>query len=194
MGITIENTGSNVIVKAEYNRIFVEKAKGFHGKWQSPCWVFDVGDEQRVRDLCRDVYGSDGVVSDTVTLRIEWREDGAANCSSLSVHGRTIARASNSYGGAKLGHGVILLAGGFGSGGSVKNWETTVEAGTVVLVRDFPAAVAKELVAEQTDADRRFYSIEDEAPAIARDDLIAERDKLMARVEEINALLEKVPA
>jgi hypothetical protein len=46
------------------------------------------------------------------------------------------------------------------------------------------------LIEEQTEEDTRFYSIEDEATTITRDDLIAERDKLMARLEEVNALLE----
>ncbi len=190
MSITIENTGSEVIVKAEYNSIFVQKAKAYRGKWQAPHWVFDVRDEQRIRDLCKDVYGSDGVTSETVTLRIEWRRATYVNCGAFFVHGRKIAGVREGIPPARLGHGIILLEGGFDSGGSRKNWETTVEAGTVVLVRDFPAGRAKELIEEQTEEDTRFYSIEDEATTITRDDLIAERDKLMARLEEVNALLE----
>lgn len=189
MTVTIAKTGSNITVTAEYNSRFVAHAKDLGGKWESPCWVFDARDEQRVRDLCRDVYGTDGVTADLVTLRIEWMEDGAAPCAPIGVHGRTIARAYGRDTGAKLGDGIVLLEGGFDSGGSQRNWKTTVDAGTVVLVRDFPAAAAKRLIAKQKETDTRVYSIEEETPVVDRGALAAERERLLARIAEIDGLL-----
>jgi hypothetical protein len=182
-------SGARMTAGVPYNTKFISAAKKLGGKWVAPDWVFDARDEQRVRDLCRDIYGSDGITSDLVTLRIEWRSGNASNQSAFTVYGRVIATAFGRDSGAKLGDGIVLLAGAFSSGGSVKNWETTVGAGTVVLVRDFPRAAAINYIAKQTENDRRIYSIEIEEALIDRDALTAERDRLMARLTEINRLL-----
>jgi hypothetical protein len=185
--ITVD--GARLTVKSEYNTTFVDAAKSLGGKWSAPYWVFDARDEQRVRNLCREIYGSDGLTADLVTLRIEWRREASADKAPVVVNGRVIARAFGRDSGAKQGDGVAVLAGGFGSGGSVKNWCTTVRGGTIVLVRDFPRAAAEKLIAEQGENDSRFYGIEPEEAPIDRGALAAERDRLLARVDEINSLL-----
>ncbi len=191
MTIRIETSGSSIHVQAPYNSDFVARAKKLGGKWEKPNWVFDARDEERVRELCRELYGSDGLTTDLCTLRIEWRTDASASASAIEVSGRTIARAFGRDSGAKAGDGIVILSGGFGSGGSVKNWTTRVQAGTIVLVRDFPRAEAERHIAEQKADDNRVYSIEPEAPVIDREALMAERDKLRARIIEIENILAK---
>lgn len=182
-------TGARLSVTAPYNSDFVAEAERLGGKWEPPAWRFDARDEQRIRNICRDVYGSDGFTADLVTLRVEWHRKSYADKGPIEIRGRTIARAFGRDSGAKLGDGIILLDGGFGSGGSVKNWETTVKDGTVVLVRDFPRAAAEKLVDEQPDEGLKSYAIEDEAAPVDREALGAERSRLLGRVAEINRLL-----
>jgi hypothetical protein len=188
--VTITTTETAVRVVSPYNANFVASAKSIGGKWSSDAWVFDIRDEHRVRELCRDIYGDDGLAADLVTLKIEWVKDGFADKGPITVAGRPIARAFGRDSGAKLAEGIVNLAGEFGSGGSMKNWGTTVDAGTIVLVRDFPRAKAEELVAGNNDSARRIYSIEDEAPIIDRAALEAERERLLKRLDEINKLLQ----
>lgn len=187
MTVQITRIGSFLSVSSPYNAEFVAQAKRLGGKWSNGAWRFDARDDERVSALCRDVYGTDGTTADLVTLRVTWNQDQAEYVDALSAHGRTIARATGRDSGARLGDGVVLLSGGFRSGGSMKNWYTQAVAGTVVLVRDFPRTAADELVAG--DAVYRTYSIEPEAPVVDRDALQAERDRLVARIAEIDALL-----
>lgn len=203
--IRINSDKPVVRVISPYNGAFVSAAHDLGGKWDSglKCWDFDARDEERVRDLCRAVYGDDGVQRDTCTLRVEWINIGCADQDAIVVHGRPIARAVGRDSGAKLADGVVLLAGRFGSSGSRKNWTTVVAAGTVVLVRDFPRAEAERRVTEQPQKNRR-YSIErgealhETAHAAVsgnqRTQLEHERERLTARLAEIEAELAALPA
>jgi len=181
MIVTITTTDTQIAVVAPYNPEFVDAARRIAGKWHAAdkSWRFDIRDEARVRELCQTIYGSDGRTQDLVTVRVRFEKAAAVRCGPIAVAGRTIARAFGRDGGAKLGDGVILESGGFRSGGSVKNWETQVVDGTAVLVRDFPRATAEQL----------GLDIVDEAPVIDRVALQAERDRLVARIAEIDALL-----
>lgn len=186
--INITTTTESIAVQAPYHATFVARARDLGGKWRAPSWVFDVRDENRIRELCRECYGTDGLTADLCTLRIEWKQSSVVDKAGFVAAGRPVARAFGRDSGAKLDDGVVMLAGGFGSGGSVKNWVTTVDEGTVVLVRDFPRAEAERLVAEQP-ASRRVYAIEAEAPVVDREALSAERERLLARLAEIDQLL-----
>lgn len=185
--LTKSVTGDTFPVTAPYNSEFISAAKRLGGRWDAPEWVFDARDEARVRALLIECYGTDGEIADLVTIRIEWTENESAKRASIEANGRTIARADGRDSGARLGDGVVLLDGEFGSGGSRANWTTTARAGTVVLVRDFPRAAAQALVA--APGRERQYSIEPEAPAVDADALRAERERLVARIAEIDKLL-----
>lgn len=190
MTVSITISGSSLLVTSPYNSKFVDAAKRLGGRWRGGAWVLDARDEARVRALCCECYGTDGTTAgDVVTLRIEWRKSRGVSQGPIEVYGRTIARATGRDSDARLGDGIAVLDGGFGSGGSVKNWTTSVREGTVVLVRDFPRVRADELLSAQTEEDVRRYSIEDEVMAIDRPALHAERERLVARIAEIDALL-----
>jgi hypothetical protein len=188
MNIQITVNGTTVAVKSPYNSEFVTTAKRYGGKWKNGQWVFDARDEERVRALCQEVYGTDGLSTGLCTIRAKYSGDwhDYADRGPIEIAGRTIARAWGRDSGAKLGEGVVVLEGGFSSGGSMKNWTTRVIGETVVLVRDFPRATAERLIAEGA----QHISIEPEAPVIDRAALEAERAKLVARIAEIDALLE----
>lgn len=187
MSVEITIQGDKINVHSPYNPDFPHAAKRLGGRWvsASKAWVFDGRDEDRVRALCLEVYGDDGRgEAQLVTIRATYAADDYDSDLAFYVAGRQVARAFDRDGGARLGEGVIVLSGGFGSSGSRKNPNVTVSAGTVIEVRDVPIAAAKAAV-ERAEP---FVEIV-EADAIDRPALEAERSRLAARIVEIDALL-----
>src|SRR5690606_30972717 len=106
----------------------------------------------------------------------------------IEICGRPVARAFGRDSGAKVLEGVVVLEGGFTSGGSVANWYTCAKKGTTILIRDFPRITAENLIKGGAD----WISIEPEeaaAPQVDVDALRAERARLVARLAEIDSLL-----
>lgn len=176
-----------VHVRSPWNEEFVRKARAdLSGKFVNGEWVFDVYNEQRVRKELMELYGTDGVITDVCTVRVTLDEDDDTKCGAITVRGRPVAKASGRDSGASLSPGIVVLEGGFTSGGSVKNWYTVVKGGhAVVLIRDFPGVTARKLVEQGME----WISIEQEAPMIDRSALEAERARLVARVAEIDHLI-----
>lgn len=189
--VKIITSATQVKVISPYNTNFVAAAKNAGGKFDraSNAWVFDARDESRARALCLKYYGTDGLVADLITLRVEYKEERFAGQDSLTVNGRPVARSTGRDSGAAICEGVILLSGGFRSAGSFKNWGTEAKAGTVVLVRDFPRAAADALISKVTADSATTYSIEPETKPVDVAALTAERVKLAARIAEIDAIL-----
>lgn len=194
MSVSIKAAGSEIRVSSSYSPAFVVGAKRLGGRWAAPNWVFDARDEQRVRELCIEIYGTDGAPTAICTLRVVYESGHHASADAIRLGGREIARAYGRDSGAKLGAGVVLLAGGFGSGGSMKNWTTKThsETGATVLVRDVPVAMAERLIAELAANGIQgvlSIAVEPEAPKIDVAALTAERERLVARLAEIDRLL-----
>lgn len=185
MNVTITTTAQNVTVHSPYNSEFVDAAKRLGGKWRDNAWVFDAREESRVREICRENYGSDGLTANLCTIRVKLGPRDNQLCGPIEIFGRPIARAFGRDSGAKLCTGVVLLEGSFSSGGSHKNWYTTADTGTVVLVRDVP----RSRVQEKLDAGDTRISVEAEQPIVDREALMAEREKLAARIADIDAIL-----
>jgi hypothetical protein len=184
--VQINTANGQLVVRSPYNTYFIERAKRTGGRYQDGDWVFDARDEERVREICMDAYGNDGVRADTCTVRVEFDRDDDAHADSIQLAGRPIAKASGRDSGATLSPGVVILEGGFTSGGSRKNWTTQVKGTrTVVLVRDFPRVKAQLLI----DKGEGWIQIEPEAPYVDRDALKLERERLIARLEQIDAIL-----
>ena len=191
MDIKITKSGETLSVHSPYNTDFVAKARKIAGKWDGDhrAWTFDVRNEAKVRALLTEVYGTDGAaVADVVSVRIKLVDGADCAAGPITIAGRVIARAFGRDSGAKLGEGVVVEAGGFSSGGSMKNWRTTSRAGTVILLHDFPrAAIAK---VQDEDGDVDTIEIVEPAPTIDREALTAERERLLVRLAEIDKALE----
>lgn len=188
--VVIERAGDFIRVEAPFNSFFVAEARPLGGRWHAPAWLFDARNEKWVRDLAYRIYGQDGVRKNLCTIRLEWVEDWWNTCGPLSLHGRTLARATGRDSGATVGDGVMLLQGRVKSGGSLKNWQTQITEGSVMIVRDFPREIAEQCIGE---TDRGFVCTIEEEPAAAQSpskaDLDSERKRLMERVAEIDAAL-----
>ncbi len=193
MTVRIEKSSTKIFVESPYNSKFVAKARDLGGKWEAPRWVFDIRDEECVRALCLEIYGENGRFCEKVTLRAVFAPGVGKLGDSIYLGGRVIATAFGRDSGAKIGAGVVVLNGGFSSGGSVKNWKTVThsENGAIVLVRNVPIAIAEKLMApgglEGEKAES--VSIEPEAPVVDQSALLAERTALLARISEIDSIL-----
>lgn len=192
MSITVTVSGGEIRVVAPYNAEFIARAKKIGGKWGPGAWAFDVRDESRVRELCRDVYGEDGAPVERVTLRAVFAPQYSVCRESITLAGRVVARAFGRDSGAKLGDGVVCIEGGFSSGGSMKNWDTIVgRSGATVLIRDVPASMAERVI---SDLPRGVVSaeIEPESDCIADVEALKnEREQLTARIAQIDEALAK---
>ena len=187
--IQIQKTTDHMSVVSPYIPSFPPAARNLGGKWNpsAAAWIFDVRDEERVRDLLMEVYGTDGspeTGADLVTLRVTLNQDWAARTDPLYLAGRCVARAYGRDSGAKLGDGVVVVAGRFTSGGSVKNWNTVGRAGTVFEIRDLPRAAAGKAAESFERGDAQI--IEPSQPD-RKAQLMEEKAVLLARLAEINA-------
>ena len=151
------NPDGTYTLKSDFSRTTYnlrERIKKLGGRWDagSKAWVFDPRDEVRVRELCAKIYGTDGSAPvELLTIRAPAEvcdtKGGGAGLEAW-LAGRQVARAFGRDSGAKLGEGVVLVSGGFSSGGSVKNCKVTWKAGTVFEIRDVPRALAEKVHAE----------------------------------------------
>jgi len=187
--VTVTTTDQKVKVSSAYLPELPSMAKKLGGRWDGSSWGFDIRDLDRVRDLYLTLYGDfNGEGSgETVSVRVvvagsEWGE----YRSSLFFAGRMVAQARGRDSSVILGDGVVVLLGGFRSGGSVKNWRTEATGGTVFEVRDIPKGKAE---AEIADLPGVFESAEIIGAEMNKDALLTERNELMARVAEIDAIL-----
>ena len=144
MSVAIEIGDGIIAVDSPYNRDFIDRAKMTGGKWSGGVWEFPVENEAEVRNLCMDIYGSDGERDETCTVLVEFSRDCPASFYTtgsrqpLTVSGVHMASAFGRDSGARLADGVILVGGAVDSGGSVKNYHVWVEPGSVFKVRNFP--------------------------------------------------------
>lgn len=184
--ITITTEGTSIYLASPYNPDTSPKAKALGGSWDAArkAWRFDARDEDRVRALAVDIFGTDGAPAQTVTVRLAMDEvDGMLvrqrGPEHVHLFGRAVVTRRGRDMPVTLGKGVVCVEGGFAaSGGSVKNPAINAQPGTILEIRDVPAghkdlAEYGQVVDEQVDVDA----------------LLAERDKLMARLAEIDALL-----
>jgi hypothetical protein len=128
------SSGSGEVVTLKhhtYNAELVKKCKNLGGKWceDSKAWIFDQMVEQLVDDL-DDLYNGDLVVCDVV-FRYGAEEKGTP----ITLYGYPMAKASGRDSGAFVYDDVVLLQGGFDSGGSMKNWLTVVDDETTVRIK-----------------------------------------------------------
>ncbi|MFD8705878.1 hypothetical protein ACFV1W_25285 [Kitasatospora sp. NPDC059648] len=178
--ITLDN--GRIALVSPYDPDVPAAARKIGGRWDSTAkyWHFDGRDEERVRELALEIFGTDGTPeaeADTVTIR--WDISGA-NTEELRYSGRLVARRRSRDERPQLGQGVILISGGFPArGGSEKYPKLDAKAGTVVEIRDLPRAAV--------DADDPDVTIVDERVDVEA--LQAERERIVARLAEIDAVL-----
>lgn len=187
--ITITQTDGRIITSTPYTPDWAPAAKRIGGKWQpdTKTWSFDARDEAAVKALLGEHYGWIDGDTETVDLRLTI-EDHHSITNPLRIAGRMIARRPARDAEVRLADGVVIIDGSFGSsGGSVRNpdlfgHEVRGATPTVTLeVRGFPAS-AVSMIPER-------FAPEIVSRELDRDALAAERERLLSRIAEIDALL-----
>lgn len=185
----------HIAVQAEYNSVFVEQARNLAGRWddKEKVWVFDIRDEADVLQACYFAYGEDGIRTNKCDVQITLPTGYSVDKGTICFFGRQIARAFNRDSGAKVFGGVVVKAGGFGSGGSSKHWTTYAQKGTVIVLRDVSRDLVKMEASHETYGDAIIEILQSSTsvsrPAADRAALEAERAALLSRVAEINKQL-----
>jgi hypothetical protein len=173
--IKVTVSGSKVVLDTPYNPDLPAKAKAIGGRWDSAArvWTFDARDEDRVRALAREVYGTDGSATKTVTVQHKFKM-GDSLGQSVWMFGREIVQRPSRDEAVRLGDGVIIVEGKFQStGGSRAN-----------------PAIGKlltDVVVEIRDVAARLIDADDEDTWVMDGD--AKRAKIEARIAELRAEL-----
>ena len=173
-----------------FNRDFVAAIKTNIGgrKWDADnkCWTVPEESLPQVRQIMREVYGETDLpdAGGSVTVKVTFKEEWYERCDDVIIFKKVIASARGRDSGARSGDDVTFLEGKPTSGGSMKNWESVVPAGSVVLLRHVPLTVWE----QEKDGDNGGYVAEivDEGKDVKRKELEEEKTRLLARIAEID--------
>jgi len=186
--ITIENGIASIYTP--YDKLFIQKIKSVAGrKWDSEkkCWTVPESEVEVVRKHMKAVYGVTDIegIIEMVTLEVKFEKE-VVKKKGIYVHGKLIAKPRNQYE-IQFSNDVTLLAGEIRTAGvSIHNPDILVEAGTVVKVINVP----KYDIGCYSNPVGVTYKIIEEATNIDKEKLISEKEKLLARLAEIDKLLE----
>ncbi len=185
--ITREN--DKIAVESPFNPNLPKRARGMGGNWDSDrkAWEYEAADEEHVKALYMDVYGE---WENTTSVRV--RITATSNLfgedrESLYICGVQVARAFGRDTGAKVCD-AKFLTGLPTSGGSAKNWCTKIPTGAVFEI-EIPETLLEKLEEEGESRGFTFEQIVVRAREEMRKLLEQEREKLVARIAEIDAYL-----
>ena len=183
--VNIENGRAKVFTP--FNRDFVNAIRNVGGrKWDADnkCWTVPEESLPQVRQIMMDVYGETDLpdTCGSVTVKVTFKEEYSERRDDVIIFKKVIASARGRDSGARPGDDVTFLEGEPTSGGSMKNWESVVPAGAVVLLRHVPLSVWEE------DKDSEYYTavLVDEGKDVKRKELEEEKARLLARIAEID--------
>ena len=194
MSIIVTRIEDEILVSSPYNPKLPKMARAIGGSWNvdKSVWIFNKADEKLAEKLYMDIY-NEWENSETIRVRITTHSDIATGNDSVYICGKQVARATGRDSGASVGKDVRWVSGELPtSGGSAKYWCTIVNEGSVFELVNFPVAALEKLANAAEREEFEFTIVEEEKSEQVIDValLIAEREKLLARIEEINKLLE----
>lgn len=190
MKITLNDDKTLAYIESPYNTEFISKIKTIGAArwnpskkvWQIPAEHIDLA-----RNMMRQVYGECDLPEDIkyVTVELHFDEECRSNsCAPILIFQKEIARARGRDTGAMVGEDVIFTEGKPTSGGSLANYITIIPAGAIATVYNVPETL---LDSELPDG-VTYKTIQDDKIQDYKS-LIIEREKLLARLEEINKIL-----
>ena len=161
--INIAEHNGKLTVSTPYDKDYIAKARDLGGKWQSAekVWSFNSELREDVEAALKEVFmwrPSVEANEQTVTLRITINKSMTGYKESIKFGPYVLAQAYGRDTGAKPGQHVAKISGTIRSGGSVKNWETRISAGTTFKIVNVPKTIADELIAYAAGKDQRFIA------------------------------------
>lgn len=194
--VTVTTANGKVVVSSPFHREFPPRARAIGGDFArdgSKTWIFDTRDETRVRELLTEFFGTDGSPdADLVTVHVNLAHHGRHQ--EIWFAGRKIAERRNRDEPVRLGEGVVIVESEFpSSGGSVAYPTLGAKGNAAAYLQTMPVVEIRDLPRAAVEAEDVKYTIVAEAPAEVVDaaKLRAEREQLLARLAEIDALLER---
>jgi hypothetical protein len=194
--ITEIRTG-RIAIFTPYNPDFVAAMKKKIGgcRWdaEARCWTAPASAAEGVREILRSIYGADDKQASsepTCRVRVSFAETLCADRAPFTMFGKVIASASGRDSGARVGEGVVFTQGTPKSGGSMKNWETQIPCGCIVEIADVPISLWSRYQASADPENDGYTAERSDAPTVDREALQAEKARLLARLAEIEKILE----
>lgn len=181
MKTIIEN--NTIKVQSDYNKDFIARARMLQGKWKAPYWCFPEENKDELRELLLDVYGECDTLAEesTAYVTLEVSLDELSDGESIRLDTMTLCRRQHRDYDVRLSDNVMLIKGGFPfSGGSMKNPRCCPQDGTVLRVKNVPMKIY-----ERVREHEGVTLVGD----IDRAKLVEERERLMARLAELDELL-----
>ena len=125
--VTEQKTGGVCSLKHRYNVDLIQECKKLAGQWSAAnkAWIFSSIVQDKVDEL-DDIYNSNEIF-----VEIQALKDFAKIRSPIDFCGYPVAIAVGRDHGAKVGDGVALIEGCISSGGSFRNWTTTIDKDTI---------------------------------------------------------------
>ena len=187
----IEKREDKALVTTPYSADFVKKIKSIGGaRWnaKAKAWEIPADSVDTARAFMMEVYGESDIstAAAKVDVKIEAIDCLTGYREAYSIMGRTIAQAWGRDSGARIGDGIDFLKGAPESGGSAKNWTTEIPKGSVFVVHKVPESIAQTFISEEhPDIKAEIVT----APKVDKKALEEERERLLKRLAEIEALL-----
>ena len=171
--IEIITEDNRVYAFTPYNPSFPTQAKKIGGRWNPDlkAWSFDARDEDRVHEMVRKIYGTDGTnTGDLVTVHVPIAD--YENDKEVRVGGITVLEKVHR-------DQVLRISGTFLYKSGSMRFPTIGENDVILEVRDIPREVAEK------------ENLEIVTETIDRDALLKEKAELEARLAKIDELLAK---
>lgn len=186
--IKIEIVDTKAYIYTPYNAEFVKAIKGIGGaRWNrdKSAWAIPADCADQAREIMRRVYGEDDRpdCGERVDVRLTFDSSVSEWQSAVTIYGKTISRAYGRDSGARCGDDVAFVEGQPESGGSVKNWTSVVPQGSIVVLHNVPATLLDQPLPKGVRAERL------EERKSNRDALMAEKQRLLERIAEIDNLV-----
>jgi hypothetical protein len=186
--VNMEDGTQKVKLEAPYSPSLPTKAKKIGGNfsYDTKAWYFNLRDEEKVRKLAIDMYGTDGETQAEL-VDIQLKLNGSiGHRGSLWLQGKLICERRERDTLVRLGHGVIMISGGFPSwGGSRKFPELKPEDNTVLEIRDLPRDHVLAMKEEYEDSITILGEKRD------LDLLLKRKQELLRDLEEVEAKIKK---
>ena len=143
----------------------------------------------------KDIFGETDQPSEEkrIRVRITFLRDHDKLRNGIWFFGKEIARARGRDSGAVPGNGVVFEKGTPRSSGSMRNWLTLIPKGAIVVIPDVPVSMYERDKNAVDAFDRRIFEAEvipeEAAPLSEIKKLKKEKERLLARISEIDRLL-----
>jgi len=166
-------------IVSPYNSNFIKAAKMIQGKWNAneKSWDFPTANEEQLDKILLEHYGECGKCEATVNVIIDLYEAGT------EINGLIIASRRSRDCAVTLNKNAVLLSGGFPeSGGSARYPRCCPLKDTKVRI-----TVSKEWY--ENNKDNEDIELVANSETIDKSKLIEEKERLLARIAEIDKLL-----